>query len=95
MSLLPQVTKQELKDIRILIEYCSDQNELKDFTNCIQENGSKALTDEDLEDLEEEDEELLEKAANDPKETHVWAVAHRLKGLLKRARPDQTPMYDR
>jgi len=82
MPLLPQVTRQDIKDIKTLIEYCSDQAELKDFARVVQENGSPVLSDEEWEEVEEDNEELLEKVANHKAETHVWACAHRLRKLV-------------
>jgi hypothetical protein len=84
------------KDIEALLDYCQDDREWESFWEQICDNGSDALT--NGENLyfqrrknpidNEAIQELMEKAAMDPNQNHIWAIAHRIRKELENGSND-------
>lgn len=78
---------QVAKDLRALIDYCSDSKEYYDFRDWLLQDGSEFITDEDQEILEDQRHPnrwgpVLEKIAKNPDVMHIWAVAYRVSDVL-------------
>ena len=70
-------------DVEALLEYCQADGEWQSFRDHLLENGSTKLSDADVDVLEFADDDavqvVLEAAAADPEQNHIWAVAHRVR----------------
>ena len=70
-------------DIEAILDYCQSDEEWQSFQDYLIDNGSPRLDVADLDTLEFGNDDaiqvVLEAAAADPEQNHIWAVAHRVR----------------
>ena len=70
-------------DLEAVLDYCQSDEEWQSFRDSLIDNGSPRLDVADLDVLEFGNDDavqvVLETAAADPEQHHIWAVAHRVR----------------